>query len=52
METKRFDVIFESEKVEEKELIEAFKEFIKKWNGELKLYTLEDLKSYEELLGL
>ena len=52
MKTIRTDFIFEIEDFNEDEFREAFKKFLEDRNGELKLYSVDELKSYEELLGL
>ena len=52
MKTIRFDVAFEVEACEEQEFLDSFREFMELWEAETKLYTFEEIPSYEYLLGL
>lgn len=52
MKTIRTDFVFEIKEFDEDEFREAFKKFLEDRDGELKLYSVNELKSYEELLGL
>ena len=52
MKTIRFDVAFEVEDCSEEEFLDSFKEFMELWQADIKLYKYEEIKSFEDLLGL